>query len=570
MKKFLFVTAALVAAVLIYALRLFPPQRHLSPAFSDDTVAGVVHVHTNRSDGLSSPDVVAAAAARAGLAFLIFTDHGDATRPPTPPAYMSGVLCLDGVEISTSGGHYVVIDMPPSPYPLGGEARDVVEDVHRLGGFGIVAHPDSPKPQLRWDDWSVPFDGIELVNPDTSWRVLAGEPGWTPKLHLFAALAAYPFRAPQVMSGLLQPPAALAQWAEVVRTRSVVTMAGADAHARLGLRGSDPDGDRLIIPLPGYESSFRMLSAHVRLERPFNGDASSDAAMLTKAIREGHLYTAVDALAAPSSFEFTATNASGSVGEGGTLQAGSPVALHVRSNVPEGFATIVHEGARVLARVGASQDLTVHGGADPSVYWVEVVSPVGHPPVTWIRSNPIYVRGASAPAASDKPPLAIGPDRRPLFDGRSATGWTVEHDANSLAAVDLATPAENATLRFPFGLAGGAAVGQYASLVVNLPDGMGPYDAVRFAVRAEKPMRVSLQVRDTTADRWQRSIYVDVSKQERIIALDDFRPVGTPRTVKPSLNLLRALMFVVDTTNTRPGTSGRVWLDGVELAKSVR
>ena len=43
-----------------------------------------------------------------------------------------------------------VIGLPVAPYPLGGEARDVLEDVRRLGGFGIVAHPDSPKEALRW------------------------------------------------------------------------------------------------------------------------------------------------------------------------------------------------------------------------------------------------------------------------------------------------------------------------------------------------------------------------------------------------------------------------------------
>ena len=74
--------------------------------------------------------------------------------------------------------------MPASPYPLGGEPRDVIEDVHRLGGFGVAAHPDSPKPELQWREWTAPFDGIEIVNPDTSWRVHLREPQWQPKLRL--------------------------------------------------------------------------------------------------------------------------------------------------------------------------------------------------------------------------------------------------------------------------------------------------------------------------------------------------------------------------------------------------
>src|SRR2546426_12661666 len=59
--------------------------------------------------------------------------------------------------------------------PICGEARDVVDDVRRLGGFGIAAHPDSPKAELRWRDWTLPFDGVELLNPDTSWRTWAQE-----------------------------------------------------------------------------------------------------------------------------------------------------------------------------------------------------------------------------------------------------------------------------------------------------------------------------------------------------------------------------------------------------------
>src|SRR5271155_2064592 len=132
MKRLLLSTAALVAAVAVLFVLALPPRRLALPAFADGTVPGLIHIHSNRSDGLGSPEEIAAAAARAGLTFIVFTDHGDATRVPDPPAYRSNVLCLDGVEISPTQGHYVAIDMPVSPYPLAGEARDVVDDVRRL------------------------------------------------------------------------------------------------------------------------------------------------------------------------------------------------------------------------------------------------------------------------------------------------------------------------------------------------------------------------------------------------------------------------------------------------------
>ena len=157
------------------------------------TAAGAIHIHTNRSDGSGSVDDVAAAAARAGLDFIIITDHGDGTRAPDPPQYRSGVLVIDAVELSTSTGHYIAIGLPPSPYPLRGDARDVVEDVRRLGGFGIVAHPDSAKPNLQWQDWEAPFDALEWLNADTEWRDERVIP-------LVRALVRYPLRPAETLA----------------------------------------------------------------------------------------------------------------------------------------------------------------------------------------------------------------------------------------------------------------------------------------------------------------------------------------------------------------------------------
>jgi hypothetical protein len=305
-KKLVLMTAALVAAVAVWIGFTIPPPPVPMAAPTDGTIPGVIHVHTSRSDGLSGPDEIAAAAARAGLKFLVFTDHGDATRKPDPPQYRSGVLCLDGVEISTSGGHYVAIDMPASPYPLAGEARDVVEDVRRLGGFGIAAHPDSPKPELRWQEWNAPIDGVELLNPDTGWRLWAQQAStngerWYARRRLLSAMIDYPFRPAAVIASLLVTPSSAAKdWEAVTRHRRLVAIAGVDAHAKIAPRSADPGDSRYALPFPSYEASFRVLSIHVRPERPFSGEAAGDARVLMRAIRSGHLYTAVDGVATPA------------------------------------------------------------------------------------------------------------------------------------------------------------------------------------------------------------------------------------------------------------------------------
>ena len=247
--------------------------------------------------------MIAAAAARAGLQFIILTDHGDATRAPDPPAYRSGVLTIDGVELNTTAGHYAVIGLPASPYPIAGTPADVIEDVHRLGGFGFAAHPGSPRPSLSWQGWDSPIDGLEWINGDSEWR---DEP-WMP---IGRAVLTYLLRAPQSMATLLdRPEGVLRQWDALAAVRPVVALAGIDAHARLGFRQrTDPDASSIHVRLPGYESSFRTFSNHVALDGPLSGQPDIDARRVIEAIRNGHAYSVIDALATPGSLTFTATS----------------------------------------------------------------------------------------------------------------------------------------------------------------------------------------------------------------------------------------------------------------------
>src|SRR5258707_1026203 len=101
---------ALVAAgVLLFLFTLPPLPARLDPAGWADlaarTIPGAYHIHTTRSDGVGDRTAVAAAAARAGLKFVIITDHGHGTRPPDPPAYTGDWIVLDGVEIITDEGY---------------------------------------------------------------------------------------------------------------------------------------------------------------------------------------------------------------------------------------------------------------------------------------------------------------------------------------------------------------------------------------------------------------------------------------------------------------------------------
>ena len=193
---------------------------------------------------------------------MIFSDHGNGTRALDPPVYRSGVLCLDGVEIRTLNGHYVAIGMRPAPYPLGGEARDVVEDVRRLGGFGVAAHPGSERQTLQWTDWSSPVDGVEWLNADSEWRD-------ENPMRLTRALLDYPFRPVETLAAMLdRPQQVLARWD---RLTSTGRWSAWPRPTRMRASGSgDPTWyeDVVLARVPSYDVAFRTFSNHVLMPRP--------------------------------------------------------------------------------------------------------------------------------------------------------------------------------------------------------------------------------------------------------------------------------------------------------------
>jgi hypothetical protein len=344
-------------------------------------------------------------------------------------------------------------------------------------------------------------------------------------------------------------------------------LAGADAHAKLALRNADPGDSRYALPLPGYEASFRLLSVNVRTERPLSGQAADDAAMIMRAIRAGHLHTAIDGMATPPSLELTATNRSGAAQQGDALAPGGLVTLRVRTNAPAAFTTIVWDGVKIVGADHHEQDFILTMPGHRATYWVQVLPTGRNPDLAWVTSNAIYVGGTEGIPAGPQYPRAGTTE--PLFAGESVSAWHVEQDPTSVAAVDLAPIVGGAALRFRFGLSNQITPTPYVALAVDTPHGIAGYDRLTFTIRAEQPMRVSVQLRarreSGAFERWQRSVYVAAAEEARTVFLDDFTPVGSAQQSKPRIAEIASVLFVVDPVNTRRGTSGRIWLKHVAL-----
>jgi len=563
--KRLIVLALLTAAGGAWYLALPPRARVIPdmPAGLAAPVRGAIHVHSQRSDGTGTVDEIAAAAARAGLKFVVLTDHGDATREPTPPEYRSGVLCIDAVEVSTDGGHVVALGLPKSPYPLAGEPRDVIEDISRLGGFSIAAHPGSQKPQLRWIEWVAPFDGLEWLNGDSEWR---DESVWS----LARVLFTYPARKAEALATLLdRPDAILGRWDVLTRRRRVVAVAGADAHARLGLRSlGEPYENSGYLPVPAYEQVFRAFSiALPQLE--LTGDAAVDGRAVVDAIRSGHVYTTIDALGGPASMSFTATSGLGKAVAGDVLALSGPVTLRVDAQAPaDARIDLLKDGMRVASGSGPMlQHVTNAAG----VYRMEISLPgaPGRPPVPWIISNPIYVgRPAREPSRPDPRPPAS--EFATQYEDGFVGEWTVENSPESAGALDVVPAVRGTQLSLRYALGGTASASPFAALVMPAGPGISGYDRLMFLAHADRPMRLSVQLREPGGDqgeRWHRSVFLDTTSRQITIYFDDVTPRGFTTRRRPVLSNVQSVLFVIDSVNTPVGTNGRIWIDDVKYAR---
>lgn len=564
--KRLFALALLVLVAVVWYVAL-PPRPRALAAMQDglaEPVRGAFHIHTRRSDGTGTVDDVAAAASRAGLKFIILTDHGAGTQVPERPRYRQGVLCIDALEISTNGGHVIALDLPQAPYRLAGEPRDVLEDIARLKGFSIAAHPTSPKPELRWIEWTPTFDALEWINADSEWRDES-------PARLVRALFTYPLRRAESLAQLLdRPDTVLRRWDVLTGRRRVVALAGADAHARIGLRSlGEPYDNGPSLPLPSYEAVFRTFSIALP-DVHLTGDAAKDARMVIDAIRAGHVYSSMDAVGGQGAMTFTAVSGTARASAGDLLRPSGPTSFRVDVRAPADARIVLKRNGEMVASGGVPT--LEYLGRDLGAYRVEVElsGAPGDPPVPWIVSNPIYV-AQPTPEATPKDPRGPATEFAVQYDNGFATDWDVENSPGSAGALDSVPAVGGGTeLSFRYALSGTASAAAYVALVMPATPGISGYDRLMFRARANHPMRLSIQLREPTGElgeRWRRSIYLDTQPRPVTVYFDEFTPAGFTSRRRPVLSNVQSVLFVIDTVNTDVGTNGQIWMDDVKYGR---
>lgn len=348
---------------------------------------GNLHVHTTLSDGHATHAEVAAFAARAGLDFVVVTDHN--VYDGECQGWHGDVLLLVGEELhdpeDVHHNHLLALGIDRDLAGIA-DPQARIDAVNAAGGLAYLAHPVehsgplSGEPEIDWVRWGVTgYTGLEVWNYMSEFK--AHLANW-PITLLAAYLPKLVIRGPH--------PETLSRWDALLAKGPVYGIAGSDAH---GTRYSLGPLRRQVLP---YGYLFRALNTHVLVDDVWSGDVARDAGLVLEALRRGRAFLAYDGLAPARGFTYVAEyagteHAMGEVidGEGEvTLRAATPCRAHLR---------LVHGGSVVAETTGTRLK---HRTTAPGAYRLEAYRPYAFRQRAWILSNPIIVRagaGASSP-----------------------------------------------------------------------------------------------------------------------------------------------------------------------------
>ncbi|HEY9165029.1 MAG TPA: hypothetical protein VIS48_02585 [Candidatus Kryptonia bacterium] len=354
--------------------------------------SGVIHIHTQYSDGSGTYASIARTCDSLGLHFAIFTDHN--TVQPFRDSLnrrFGMTLVVPAVEISTDGehGHFLVIGDSVPLIPRNGVTSDsVFHQAVRDRSTIILAHVFHPRNTLDWDNWNIGnFTGIELYNFDEGWRNTLN---FFRINKLIGACIAYRFQDESLNYLLDFPEKEMRRFDELNQKRKVVGIGSLDAHSNLKI------GKNSYIDFPSYVSLFNLVQTVVVTREPFNGNYGHDREIILRAINQGNSFVSFSGLEEARGFLFTVMSGDTEAVMGDSIRLTDQ--MHLDVILPDsGYveAEILRDGT-TIGKYDNKESINLRITA-PGEYRVQVFQKRAMLPLfikrsfPWILSNPIYV-----------------------------------------------------------------------------------------------------------------------------------------------------------------------------------
>jgi hypothetical protein len=384
----------------------------LPSAYTD--YRGAMHVHSGLSHDSRSPlSEVIAGAKKAGMRFLMFTEH------PVPHhdyfkeghhGLVDGVLLIPGAELTG------LLAFPMDSVPEGAsDPQAQVDAILKTHGQVFLCHLEE---RMDWDLKGL--TGSEIYNLHADFkdetRLIKSMRSLTGLLSLLPATRIYP---QETMASLMDYPADyLRRYDQLCQKARLTGIAANDAHHNNSVKGImledgrlqlvdalgtklgkiDPNkipalkallpatqhpGDvSVLLDLDPYERSFRHVSTHLFLPE-----------LTERAVRDaliaGRAYVSFEWIADPTGFNFQAVRGKDVYEMGSEVPFGKGMILRSVSRLPARFR-LIRNGKEVHTALGRSYE---HAVESPGNYRLEVWVNLADAPEVWILSNPIYVRG---------------------------------------------------------------------------------------------------------------------------------------------------------------------------------
>ncbi len=359
----------------------------------------MIHNHSSdySGDATESFSSMVRNAGRAGLDFIIFTDHNSVgVKKDRRDINYDGVQVIAGTEITPqckfarfedkghdddkSNGHLLIFDLedlPDDEVIKKGVSQEAIDYANEKGALSFIAHPDHKGtkrfgvPAYNCRNFDVDnYTGFGIWDLQTDWQGSANS--------ILSALVAFFFPA-HVLKG--PEPKTLRRWDELTKKRCVSIIGEIDQHAyKYKLFG-------LKFTIFKSIFAFKTIRTHVVRQHSVNIEANFKREII-KALKAGNTYVSMDYFDDATGFIFKAECGQKKFLMGDTMELGkgeahfevsTPIAAHIR---------VIKDGGVFLEKRGYSLSFTV---TEKGAYRVEVSNKALFKQRPWIFSNTITI-----------------------------------------------------------------------------------------------------------------------------------------------------------------------------------
>ena len=245
--------------------------------FKKFSYKGAIHIHSLDSDGSGDVETISMAAKKAGLSWIIITDHNfyDALE-----GIYNDVYVLKGEEISPQEkNHYLALGINNKIEP-NENPQVYIDEVKKQKGFGFAAHPDelvtrkNTYPAFTWEKKFLP-DGVEIWNWFSCWADRLNSK------NILTLAFSYLFKHKFVS----EPPQQSLKWWDELNSNTqevVPAIGGIDAHA-LKIK-------KYILPVTvfPYKTMFKTINNVIILRNPLSKNFETAKEQILNAIKNGN------------------------------------------------------------------------------------------------------------------------------------------------------------------------------------------------------------------------------------------------------------------------------------------